>query len=151
MALDSQVQELTKLLYSLSDLLRHQEQEQLCCYDVTTSECRSLSYLKQAEHNVTMNELAERLYLTRSGATRVIDKLSNKGYVLRLTDSNDKRVCCIVLTQQGTELIDRIELEVIEYHQQILMKLDPAMRQVVLASLQALQSTVQQVQKDIGK
>ncbi|MFS0722427.1 MarR family winged helix-turn-helix transcriptional regulator [Paenibacillus sp. 1P07SE] len=151
MPIDSQVQELTKLLYSLGDLLRHQEQEQLCCYDVTTSECRALSYLKQTEHNVTMNELAEKLALTRSGATRVIDKLSNKGYVIRLTDSIDKRVCCIVLSQEGTKLIDRIESEVLAYHQQILMKLDPAMRQVVIASLQALQSTVQQVQRNIGK
>lgn len=151
MTLNSQAQELTKLLYTLSDLFQLKEQEKLCCYDVTTSECRSLSFLKQAEHNVTMNELADKLYLTRSGATRVVDKLCDKGYVVRLTDANDKRVCCLDLTQQGSELIERIESEVTEYHKQILAELDPAMRQVVLASLHALQSTAQQLHRSIGK
>ncbi|WP_062049170.1 MarR family winged helix-turn-helix transcriptional regulator [Bacillus sp. JCM 19034] len=154
MTLHSQAQELKKLLYSLSDLFHLQEQEQLCCYDVTTSECRTLSYLKHdSERNVTvtMNELADKLHLTRGGATRVIDKLSNKGYVIRQTHPGDKRVCCIVLTPQGTELIDRIETEVVERHKQILTQLDPTMRQVVLASLQALQNSVQQVHRDGGE
>src|SRR5690625_790919 len=151
MTLHLQSQELTKLLYSLSDLLQVQEQEQLCCYDLTSSECRTLSYLKRyPEHPITMNVLAKRLYLTRSGATRVVDKLSEKEYVIRKIHPGDRRACCIESTPQGSQLIDQIETEIDEYHQQILERLDPSMRHVVLAALQSLQSATDQVRHKKG-
>ncbi|WP_035345595.1 MarR family winged helix-turn-helix transcriptional regulator [Alkalihalobacillus hemicellulosilyticus] len=147
MNVQNQSKELTELLYSISDRFHMREQEHLCCYDLSASECRTLSYLKRdSERTITMNELAKQLNITRGGATRVIDKLIDKGYVLRKTHPEDGRVCCIVLSSQGSELIDRIEVEVALRNENILKKLDPAMCQVVMTSLQALNSAMQQVQ-----
>ncbi|MCK0471179.1 MarR family winged helix-turn-helix transcriptional regulator [Halalkalibacter sp. APA_J-10(15)] len=151
MNVQNQSKELTELLYSISDRFHTREQEQLCCYDISASECRTLSYLKRdSERTITMNELAKQLNITRGGATRVIDKLIDKGYVLRKTHPGDGRACCIVLSPQGSELIDRIEVEVALRNENILKKLDPAMCQVVIASLQALNSAMQQVQLEEG-
>lgn len=50
-----------------------------------------------------MNELADRLLLTRSGVSRLVDRLAIDGYVVRARCPSDARGAYAVLTTQGQE------------------------------------------------
>ena len=54
-----------------------------------------------------MNELAERLLLTRSGVSRLVDRLALDGYVVRARCSSDARGAFAVLTPEGRAVLER--------------------------------------------
>ncbi|MGH2466816.1 MAG: MarR family winged helix-turn-helix transcriptional regulator [Candidatus Limnocylindrales bacterium] len=54
-----------------------------------------------------MNELAGRLLLTRSGVSRLVDRLALDGYVVRARCSSDARGAFAVLTPAGRARLDR--------------------------------------------
>ena len=48
-----------------------------------------------------MSEVADRVLLTRSGLTRLVDKLEQEGYLRRELDPKDRRSFYAVITPQG--------------------------------------------------
>jgi DNA-binding MarR family transcriptional regulator len=54
-----------------------------------------------------MAELAEHALLSRSGMTRLIDRLEREGMVSRTSCDKDGRGCYAVLTEQGRAAIDQ--------------------------------------------
>src|SRR5690348_2652947 len=66
-----------------------------------------LVHLEDARDGVRMNELAERILYSKSGFTRVVDRLEAEGLVRRVRPENDRRSILVVLTEQGRELLER--------------------------------------------
>jgi DNA-binding MarR family transcriptional regulator len=62
---------------------------------------------KAPDGRLRMAELAEHVLLSRSGMTRLIDRLEREGYVTRSTCDKDGRGCYAVLTDAGALLVDR--------------------------------------------
>ncbi len=56
-----------------------------------------------------MADLAEHAGLSRSGMTRLVDRLERGGYLSRCSCSDDARGCYAVLSPAGLELIDRAQ------------------------------------------
>jgi DNA-binding MarR family transcriptional regulator len=54
-----------------------------------------------------MAELAEHVLLSRSGMTRLIDRLEREGMVSRSTCDKDGRGCYAVLTDHGRDLVEQ--------------------------------------------
>ena len=54
-----------------------------------------------------MNELAERILYSKSGFTRVIDRMEEAGLVRRPRPEHDRRTILILLTDKGTETLER--------------------------------------------
>lgn len=54
-----------------------------------------------------MADLAERALLSRSGMTRLVDRLERQGLLKRCSCSDDARGCFAVLTDGGAALLDR--------------------------------------------
>ena len=54
-----------------------------------------------------MNELAERILYSKSGFTRVVDRMEEAGLVRRVRLEHDRRTIPIVLTDKGTETLER--------------------------------------------
>lgn len=57
----------------------------------------------------TVGEIAERLLLDKSTASRLISKSSRKGYVKCLSDKNDKRKRYLQLTAKGIKVLQAFE------------------------------------------
>jgi DNA-binding MarR family transcriptional regulator len=55
------------------------------------------------DRRLRMSEIADRVLLSRSGCTRVIDRLARLGYVARSTAETDGRGAFAVLTDAGLE------------------------------------------------
>jgi len=52
-----------------------------------------------------MNELAERILYSKSGFTRVVDRMEDAGLVRRTRPEDDRRTILIVLTDEGIAML----------------------------------------------
>ena len=66
-----------------------------------------LVHLEETPEGLRMNELAERILYSKSGFTRVVDRMEEAGLVRRVRPENDRRSILVVLTDQGRAMIDR--------------------------------------------
>jgi DNA-binding MarR family transcriptional regulator len=67
----------------------------------------ALVHLEETPDGLRMNELAERILYSKSGFTRVVDRMEEAGLVRRVRPENDRRSILVVLTDQGRETMER--------------------------------------------
>ena len=61
--------------------------------------------LEEADRPVRMNELASRILASKSGLTRVIDRMEEAGLVERQRPQEDRRAIEVVMTPKGAEAL----------------------------------------------
>jgi DNA-binding MarR family transcriptional regulator len=66
-----------------------------------------LVQLEEIPDGVRMNQLAERILYSKSGFTRVVDRLEEAGLVRRVRPENDRRSILVVLTDEGRATMER--------------------------------------------
>jgi DNA-binding MarR family transcriptional regulator len=88
------------LLHVLEDELERDAGLSLRWYD-------ALVHLEEAPEGLRMNELAERILYSKSGFTRVVDRMEEAGLLRRVRPENDRRSILVVLTDQGRATLER--------------------------------------------
>jgi DNA-binding MarR family transcriptional regulator len=66
----------------------------------------ALVHLEEAPGGLRMNELAERVLYSKSGFTRVVDRLEEAGLVRRVRPEDDRRSILVVLTDEGRATLE---------------------------------------------
>jgi len=66
-----------------------------------------LVHLEESPQGVPMNELADRILYSKSGFTRVVDRMEEAGLVRRGRLDGDRRTILILLTDDGKEMLTR--------------------------------------------
>lgn len=75
-------------------------------YGISIPQLLCLSYLRKKERNTaTHGQIAKALNLNSSTITGIIDRLSKKGYVVKLSRAEDKRIHDVVLTAAGSDIL----------------------------------------------
>jgi DNA-binding MarR family transcriptional regulator len=62
-----------------------------------------LVHLEESPNGIQMTELADQILYSKSGFTRVIDRMEEAGLVSRVRPPNDRRSILVVLTDKGTQ------------------------------------------------
>jgi DNA-binding MarR family transcriptional regulator len=89
-------------------LLRALDAELDAAHDLPLTSYDVLIYLKDAPgKRLRMAELADSVLLSRSGVTRLVDRLEREGLLVRDTCVDDGRGLYAVLTAKGEELLER--------------------------------------------
>lgn len=57
---------------------------------------------------LSMRELAERVLLSKSGVTRLVDRMADAGYVERDSCAEDRRIVYARLTDKGRTIFDQV-------------------------------------------
>jgi DNA-binding MarR family transcriptional regulator len=65
-----------------------------------------LVQLEEAGHGAPMNEVASRILASKSGLTRVIDKMEKAGVVRRERPEDDRRVVLVLITEKGLATLE---------------------------------------------
>jgi DNA-binding MarR family transcriptional regulator len=124
-------------------LLRRLEQDLQANRKIALASYDLLVQLAEApDDRLRMSELAEAVLLSRSGVTRLVDRLQREGMVERQPDPDDARGLFTVLTPQGRAalrdaatvhlagiaelVVDRLTDEELRQLQALMSKLDPA-------------------------
>jgi DNA-binding MarR family transcriptional regulator len=66
-----------------------------------------LVHLEDSPHGIPMNELADRILYSKSGFTRVVDRMEEAELVRRARPENDRRTILVVLTEKGSKMLER--------------------------------------------
>ena len=66
----------------------------------------ALVHLEESPEGIPMNELAERILYSKSGFTRVVDRMEEARLVRRLRPEHDRRTILVLLTDTGTKTLE---------------------------------------------
>ncbi|MCK5438602.1 MAG: winged helix-turn-helix transcriptional regulator [Gemmatimonadetes bacterium] len=89
--------------YMISELDRHLRDE----VGISLPEHDLLSQLDKVGGEVMLSELARRVYLSKAGMTKMVDRLERAGQVERVRPGPDRRVTSAKLTTAGRATLDR--------------------------------------------
>lgn len=112
------------LIQDLSWYFGNQGFDGNCCGDLSLVEFMAIKKVHE-NNNITIQEIGNLLNITKSGASKIIDRLENKSYVSREQSSIDGRVCCVAITDKGLEAIANIEERYTDYVGKILKDFEP--------------------------
>ena len=69
-----------------------------------------LIHLEQSPDGLRMNELADKILYSKSGLTRVVDRMENAGLVRRYRPETDRRSILVLPTPRGNEVMEDARL-----------------------------------------
>ncbi|WP_054950000.1 MarR family winged helix-turn-helix transcriptional regulator [Numidum massiliense] len=81
--------------------------------DLTSDQHLTLRYIKK-NSPCTSSKLAEAFYVNRSAITAIVNRLSNKGYIVRIPDESDRRVILLELTPDGERVLANGEEKILQ-------------------------------------
>lgn len=132
------------LQQALTDLVRayqSRDREAICCYDISLGQSHALERLTR-EGPMTMSEVASALFLEKSSASRLVDGLVKKGYVVRRADPDDGRSVRIEVTKRGRALSERLEEDLVAERSALLADFSDRERRTIVSAMGKLAQAV---------
>ena len=139
--LDTLARELQNVTKNLFRSYQLRDRNEVTCCGVSVSQCYTIDALGEKDY-LTMNELASKMGLATSTMTRVVDQLVKKELAQRHFSSEDRRVCCVSLTDKGKEVQSKLSTRFVDFQKEILKKIDPESREALLKGLKKLSEAV---------
>jgi|SRR5215211_5698539 len=103
---DTELRAWQAFLHAHHDVVGSLDEELRSAHGVTFAEYDVLLRLARARgRTLRMGELAERVLLSPSGITRLVERLVSKGLIEREMDQADRRAVLATLTTEGSTLI----------------------------------------------
>ena len=97
----------SRLIRAHANLSRELSARLITEHGLTINDYEALLHLSHAdEHGLKRVDLAERLMLTPSGVTRLLDGLERDGWVCKGQCASDARITYAVLTPEGRERLE---------------------------------------------
>ena len=146
--MDEQPRQLAELLENMMYDFGTHSMNSNCCENISHVEFRALRAVSRL-NKCTMQDIAKRIAVTKSGATRIVSRLEEKKLVRRVHDQNDARICCVQLSKEGKSLLSRITDEPAKKMTTVLKAMAPEMRQILFIGLRAFaESAINQKASD---
>lgn len=121
----SACQEAALSILHTADGLRRYYGEAMAPFGVTFQQYNVLRIIKGAgEDGIPSQEIGERMIERSPGMTRLLDRLEQKGLVVRTRSPKDRRVVVCVLIGKSEALLDNMEGSVREVEQRAMASLD---------------------------
>lgn len=133
---------LAEVTFKLLSNCQEKERRFATRFQLTQSEFRCLRTFRTDE-TVNNKEIAQRMNLTPSRSTRIIDRLVDKGYITREIDPDDRRSMLVSLSKRGVLFSQALNKAFIEIHKQILQEVKPEQRQSLITAVNDLLSALE--------
>ena len=79
-------------------------------YDLTMPQFNVLRILRGAKGSINVQTIKDRMVEKSPNLTRLIDKLESKQFLSRSNSSNDKRTILVTITNEGLDVLNRIDI-----------------------------------------
>jgi DNA-binding MarR family transcriptional regulator len=103
-------------------------------HGLTQAEFRCLR-LFGTDESLNNKTIAERMNLSPSRLTRIIDGLVKKRYIRRDIDPNDRRNMKVNLSKKGKSLVQQLNKAYVDIHEEILMDIDPSQHEQLIVAM----------------
>jgi len=138
---------LANLTFSLLANCQEKEVHLAELHRLTQAEFRCLR-LFGADESLNNKTIAERMNLSPSRLTRIIDGLVKKEYISRNIDSFDRRNMRVNLSRRGKSLVQQLNKAYVDIHQEILEDIDPSQHEQLIIAMTHL---LEALEKWLGK
>jgi DNA-binding MarR family transcriptional regulator len=144
---NSTASRLANLTFSLLANCQEKEVHLAELHGLTQAEFRCLR-LFGTDESLNNKTIAERMNLSPSRLTRIIDGLVEKRYIRRQIDSSDRRNMKVNLSTKGKSLVQQLNKAYVDIHQEILMDIDPSQHeQLIIAMTHLLEALEKWLEK----
>lgn len=97
---------------------------ELKAYGIYEPQYNVLRILRGAKGKpISVNTILENMVQRSSNVTRIVDKLETKGLVERALSTEDRRKMDIVITNDGIQLLKKLDQKVADFHQPMVTNL----------------------------
>jgi len=134
--------ELAELTFQLLADCQHKEEKIAEQLKITVSEFRCVRAFRGEKH-LQAKHLVERIQLSGSRLTRILETLEEHGYVTRTIDPKDRRSITVTLTKKGIALSATLEKRYLQIHEEILDGIPTKMHGVLLNGLNNMLTSLQ--------
>ena len=118
-----------------------------CCGDLSLVEFMALKKIDESKE-ITIQEVGTAINFTKSGASKIIDRLENKGYAIRMNSPVDGRVCCVLTTEKGKETLSGIVKQYTSNLNNVLREIEPQKVDQIRESLMILVAALQSYKEE---
>jgi len=147
METNSTASRLANLTFSLLANCQEKEVHLAELHGLTQAEFRCLR-LFGTDESLNNKTIAERMNLSPSRLTRIIDGLVKKKYIRRDIDPNDRRNMKVNLSKKGKALVQQLNKAYVDIHEEILMDIDPSQHeQLIIAMTHLLEALEKWLEK----
>ena len=80
-------------------------------FNISEQQYNILRILRGAKESITVNTVKERMVQKSPNATRLMDKLCDKGLIDRVRCENDRRVVYVQINDKGLALLEEIKMD----------------------------------------
>lgn len=115
--------------------LENMNQSDCCQCDVNTLQCFLVVEIGR-QPGICIKDLAQSLKLDKSGISRAIEELVQKGFVLREPSKKDRRCVILTLTKDGETRFNQIENDMDKKFKEVFSYIDKDKQDMVLEALQ---------------
>ena len=105
-------------------------------------------HLLDRHGEMAMSHLAEMLDVSLSGATGLVDRIEERGYVERIRVPSDRRVVIAQITSVGRRMLEDVDSVQAEILERILDRLDPAQLARLAAAMSDLRAALDALTTD---
>ena len=134
METNSTASRLANLTFSLLANCQEKEVHLAELHGLTQAEFRCLR-LFGSDESLNNKTIAERMNLSPSRLTRIIDGLVKKRYIRRNIDSNDRRNMKVELSTKGKALVQQLNKAYVDIHEEILLDIDPSQHEQLIVAM----------------
>ena len=136
-----QAEQMADLTFELLDQCQIKRERVAGQLDLTVAEFKLFRAFR-GDDALPANKLADRMELSPSRLTRIIDGLEEKRFVRRDIGSHDRRVMVVSLTEPGKKIQRQLEDTYIRTHQDILKLLPSGAADSVLLAMEKLRDAM---------
>ena len=113
-------------------------------YGISRVQFRALFYiLKDEEKGIILSGLGEKLFVSKSNITTLIDRMEAGGLVKRKPDENDRRIIQVIATEKGKKIVNLILPKLNEFTDEIFSCLTEQEVETVKKIFQKLRNHIQ--------
>jgi DNA-binding MarR family transcriptional regulator len=134
METNSTASRLANLTFSLLANCQEKEVHLAELHGLTQAEFRCLR-LFGTDESLNNKTIAERMNLSPSRLTRIIDGLVKKKYIRREIDNSDRRNMKVNLSKKGKALVQQLNKAYVDIHEEILMDIDPSQHEQLIVAM----------------
>ena len=114
--------------------LGNMNQSDCCCCGVSTTQCFMIVEIGR-KPGISVKELAEILRMDKSGVSRAVEELVQKGFVERKPAKEDRRYVVLTLLPKGQERFEKIENDMYLKFKAVLEQIPEEKREQVVDAL----------------
>ena len=93
-----------------------------CCDNLTMPEFIALEKVSTSP-DCSVQNIGYSLGFTKSGATRIVNRLEKKSYVEKVRSIEDARICCVEITKKGEQVLTAANSRYLEEFNNLVSKM----------------------------